>query len=162
MGPNFEQAAAKTQYIIPAMKFTCNGSIAAWNVAANVPHIGPPRPITLQLWRVQGTDSDTVASYSLATSQSFLVNSSPGTSPTRTVLTFSPSPEMFASSGDVVGFYVHGAPGPHSPLQVLLTDAANVTLYTRSGTTIRPTTTASPLISVVFRESYVIYALPFM
>lgn len=160
---SFTRAARKT-HIMPDMKFKCSGTIAEWNVAAIVRHMGPQPSIALQLWRVQGTNDGTTT-YSSATHQIFPVNRPFSTSPTSTLLTLTPSLEMLASSGDVVGFYVRGG-----PLQILFTDAANFTLYTESSIRMGPITTAivsesltaSPIISVVFRESFVIYALCFV
>lgn len=160
--PNGEQfSESETQYIVPDMKFTCDGSIAEWNITARVPW-GPPRSITLQLWRVQGTSANGVT-YSLVTSQVFSTSSALRT--TSTVLTFTPTPEMSFSSGDVVGFHIPTRK-LISPLSVLFDGGAtNFTMYKESCTRIAPEVTAdisssfsaisnlSPLISVRVRAS---------
>lgn len=153
----------ETQYIVPGMNFTCDGNITEWNIAASVPRNRPKQHfIALQLWRVQGTNASGVSLYSLVKSQVFSAADLSRTS--STVLTFSPTPEMSFSSGDVVGFHISAAPQQKSPLCVLLdSEASSFTMYEEPHTgtatvadvssSFSTISTVSPLISVVVRES---------
>lgn len=156
-----QYAKKETQYIAAGMNFTCSGNITEWNIAASIPRNGPKwRFIALQLWRVQGTNVNGATSYSLVEQQVFSTTFK--SSRSSTILTFSPTPEMSFSSGDVVGFHVHGK---RSPLSVLLGSAASsFTMYEESQTRTAPAAVAdvsssfstisaiSPLISVVVRR----------
>lgn len=159
-------AKKKTQYIAADMMFNCSENITEWHIAACLPGKNQikQRTIVMQLWRGI-TSGESVVSYTIARERSAAqtLSTAASGSSSCTTLSFSLPTPMPASSGDVVGFYV-----PDDSIRVILASppSPSFTLYSETTTRSSPlasaadvansfsTSSCSPVISAVFRESY--------
>ena len=134
-----KKVAANTQYIIPELNFSCNGTVTQWKVGLE--DEGNNERVNLQIWRSVGTGEYT--------------------SVTEVVYTKTVADEWIASvpvsmlvmAGDMVGFYV-----PGEQLQPHTLPGVGLTMYTTGGaptsslSSLGPVVGPSPYISVVFGE----------
>ena len=127
------QVASNTQYIIPELNFSCNGTVTQWKVGLE--SRGNRKSASLQIWRSVG----------------------PGeyTSVTEVVYTKTVRDERIATVpvsmsvmvGDMVGFYV-----PDKQLEPHTLPDVGLTVYTADGS---PTSSLSSLDSVVGPSPYI-------
>ena len=138
-----EEVDDKSQYIIPELNFSCDGTVTQWKVGLE--DGGHNKKVNLQIWRSVG----------------------PGeyTSVTEVVYTKTVRDERIATvpvsmsvmAGDMVGFYVPmGQLRPHT-----LTDLGLTMYSTRGGSAsflnnLAPVVGPSPYISIVFGEFYML------
>ena len=128
-----------SQYIIPQLNFSCNGTLTQWKVGLEEKVAN--QHVSLQIWHSVGVEV-----YSRVTEVVYTQTA------TERIATVPVS--MSVMAGDMVGFYVPGAQlQPHTAPDVGLT-----MYFTRGGpsstqTSPKPTVGPSPFISVLFGEN---------
>ena len=131
-----------TQYIIPELNFSCNGTVTQWKVGLDSG--GNQQEVNLQIWRSVG-----VGEYTRVTEVVYIIK----TLENEMIATVPVS--MSVMAGDIVGFYV-----PNEQLRLHTSPDVGLTMYTVSG---NPCTAPSlrflnsivgpsPYLSVVFGE----------
>ena len=135
-----ERVTDDTQYIIPELNFSCNGTVTQWKVGLEAG--GGGKSVNLQIWRSVGAGEYTSVTEVVYTKT---VDERIATVP---VL-------MSVMAGDMVGFYV-----PDKQLQPAILPSVSLTMYTTEGS---PTSSLSflgsvmgpsPYISLVFGELF--------
>ena len=148
-----ERVIDTTQYIIPELNFSCDGTVTQWKVGLQGG--GNDQSVSLQVWRSVGPGEYTRVTEVMYTK----------TVKDERIATVPVS--MSVMAGDMVGFYVQmGQLQPHT-----LTDLG-LTMYSKMGRSasflnnLTPVVGPSPYISVVFgeffmlsRQHYSIYAI---
>ncbi len=130
-----------TQYIIPELNFSCNGTVTQWKVGLEGG--GRGQSVNLQIWRSVGAGQ-----YTSVTEVVY-------TKTVRDERIASVSGSMSVMAGDLVGFYVpRGQLEPHTlhgvGLTMYSTRGAPTSFLSSLGSTVGP----SPYISVVFGECF--------
>ena len=134
-----ERVADNTQYIIPELKFSCNGYVTQWKVGLEGG--GRGRSVSLQIWRSVGAGEYTSVTEVVYTK----------TVADERIATVPAS--MSVMAGDMVGFYV-----PDGQLEPHTLPGVGLTMYTTRGgpasslNSFGPVVGPSPYISVVFRK----------
>ena len=128
-----ERVADNTQYIIPELNFSCNGTVTQWKVGLGA--IGSGQSVNLQIWRSIGAGEYTSVTEVVYTKT--VADERIATVPV----------SMSVMAGDMVGFYV-----PGGQLQPHTLPGVGPTMYTTGG---GPTSFLSSLSSVVGPSSYI-------
>ena len=129
----------KTQYIIPQLNFSCDGTVTQWKVGME--RGGNNREVNLQIWR-----SVIVGEYSRVTEEVYTKTVNKDRIATVPV-------SMSVMAGDMVGFYV-----PDGRLQLHTAPDVGFTMYTNEGSctsslaALESVVGPSPYISVVIGE----------
>ena len=136
-----ERVADSTQYIIPELSFSCNGTVTQWKVGLEGG--GNNERVNLQIWRSVGTGEYTSVTEVVYTKT--VADERIATVPV----------SMSVMAGDMVGFYV-----PGGQLQPHTLRGVGLTMYTTGGgptsslTSLRSVVGPSPYISVVFGKCF--------
>ena len=138
-----ERVADNTQYIMPELNFSCDGTVTQWKVGLEA--IGFGQSVNLQIWHSVGAGEFTSVTEVVYTKT--VADERIATVPV----------SMSVMAGDMVGFYV-----PGGQLEPHTSPGVGLTLYTSGGS---PTSSLnslgsvvgpSPYISVVFGENITI------
>ena len=128
-----DKVTDNTQYIIPELNFSCDGTVTQWKVG--VEKDGDGKAVSLQIWRSVGAGEYTSVTEVVYTKT--VGNERLATVPV----------SMSVMAGDMVGFYVPGGQlKPHTLPDV------GFTMYTTGGS---PTSSLSSLSSVVGPSPYI-------
>ena len=138
-----ERVGHETQYIIPELNFSCNGTVTEWKVGLEGG--GNDQSVNLQIWRSVGPGEYTRVTEMVYTK----------TVEDERIATVPVS--MSVMAGDIVGFYV-----PERQLQPHVLPNAGLTIYSTKTrrflsalSDLTSTFGPSPYISVVFGECFV-------
>ena len=136
-----ERVDDNTQYIIPELNFSCNGTVTQWKVGIERGGGGiNPQSVNLQIWRSVDTGAYTSVTEVVYTKTA-----------DERIATVPVS--MSVMAGDMVGFYV-----PGGQLQPHTLPGVGLTMHTTEGSpasslgSLDSTVGPSPYISVVFGE----------
>ena len=137
------RVTANTQYIIPELNFSCNGTVTQWKVGLESE--GNNQRVNLQIWR-----SVDAGEYTSVTEVVYAKTAD------ERIATVPVSVSVMA--GDLVGFYVPGGQlQPHTLPGVGLTMYTTEGSFTSSLSSLDSVVGPSPYISVVFGEHSTIY-----
>ena len=134
-----EKVADNTQYIIPELNFSCNGTVTQWKVGLESG--GSGKSVNLQIWRSVGAGEYTSVTEVVYTKT--VADERIATVPV----------SMSVMAGDMVGFYV-----PDKQLKPHTLSGVGLTMYTTGGgpasflNAFGSVVGPSPYISVVFGE----------